>query len=65
LCVEVWDRFGAHVRELVRETNPSGGQRTVTWEVDSDAGDALESGYFMVRATVDDRSDSTLLLVTD
>jgi photosystem II stability/assembly factor-like uncharacterized protein len=65
LCVEVWDRFGAHVRELLRETNPSGGQRAVTWEADSETGDALEPGYFVVRATVDDRADSALLLVTD
>ena len=57
------DRFGAHVRQLVRESGLTSGERTVVWDVDNDAGDQLEPGYYMVRATTDDRSDSAMLQV--
>ncbi|MGV0743831.1 YCF48-related protein [Mycolicibacterium sp. XJ870] len=63
LSVDVWDRFGSYVRQLVRETGPTGGERNIEWAVDNQAGEPLEPAYYMVRATIDDRTDSTLLLV--
>jgi photosystem II stability/assembly factor-like uncharacterized protein len=63
LRVDVWDRFGAHVRQLVRESDPASGERAVVWAVDNDAGESLESGNYVVRATVDDQSNSVMLQV--
>ena len=65
MSVDVWDRFGAHVRQLARESSPASGERTIAWSVDDAAGDPLEPGYYMVRATIDDRTDSTLLRVEE
>ncbi|MHC9297122.1 YCF48-related protein [Mycobacterium sp. LTG2003] len=65
MSVDVWDRFGVYVRQLVRESQPASGQRTIVWAVDSEAGDPLEPGYYMVRATIDDRTDSTLLRIEE
>ena len=65
LRVDVWDRFGAHVRQLVRESAPTSGERIVTWNVDSVDGDPLDPGYYIVRATTDDRSESTMLWISN
>jgi hypothetical protein len=65
LRVDVWDRFGAHVRQLVRDSAPAAGERTVTWNVDGDDGEPLDSGYYFVRVMVDDQSDSTMLWISD
>ena len=65
LRVDVWDRFGAHITQLFRETSPAGGVRSLAWDVTDAAGEPLEPGYYVVRATVDDRTDSTLLWVDD
>jgi photosystem II stability/assembly factor-like uncharacterized protein len=61
LRVEIWDRFGAHVGQLVNEAHPAGGVRSIA--VEAVGGRQLEPGYYMVRAIADDRVDSTLLWI--
>ncbi len=65
LGINIWDRFGDHVRRLSDETEPSTGRRIVEWHVTDDAGEPLEPGYYIVRVTADDRSESKLVWVTD
>ena len=65
LSINVFDRFGDHVRQLSTETQPVSGQRAVEWDVTNDNGETLEPGYYIVRATADGRSESKTLWVTD
>ena len=61
--VRIWDRFGEHVRTLVDEANPSAGHRMLSWDRTDDAGRALPPGYFIWRVTVDQTSESRLVLL--
>ena len=63
LTVRIWDRFGDHVRTLVDEANPSAGHRVLSWDRTDDAGRALPPGYFIWRVTVDQTSESRLVLL--
>jgi photosystem II stability/assembly factor-like uncharacterized protein len=65
LAVTVWERFGDRVRRLVEETGPAAGDRTVEWDVTDDAGEPLDPGSFIVRVTVDGRSESRAVQVGD
>ncbi len=64
LAVGVWERFGDRVRQLVDESQPPAGSRTVIWDMTDDAGQPLEAGDFLLRVTVDGRSESRILSVT-
>jgi hypothetical protein len=61
LKISIWDRFGKQVRQLLDEAQPPDGSRRVTWNVTSDAGNPLGSGNFILRVTVNDRSDSHIV----
>ena len=65
LAVTIWERFGARVRRLVDETGPTAGDRTVEWDVTNDAGEPLDPGSFILRVTVDGRSESRIVQVSD
>ncbi|MGH3872780.1 MAG: YCF48-related protein [Pseudonocardiaceae bacterium] len=57
LMVDVWDRFGEHIHRLVDQPQPTAGPRTVSW----DATDQSLPGDFLIRVTVDDRSESQIV----
>ena len=63
LSVDVWDRFGEHVRHLLDETPPEPGSRAVEWEVDDDGGRSRPAGSYILRVTVDGSSESRILRV--
>ncbi len=63
LIVDVWDRFGEHVRHLVDEPQPAPGARALEWTVDDDAGHPRPSGSYILRVTVDGSSESQILRV--
>lgn len=63
LTVDIWDRFGEHVRHLVDDAQPPAGSRDVEWEVDDDTGQALDDGSYILRVTVDGSSESQILRV--
>jgi photosystem II stability/assembly factor-like uncharacterized protein len=65
LSINVFDRFGDHVRQLSTETQPAFGERAVDWDVTNDNSEPLEPGYYIIRATADGRSESKTLWVTD
>ena len=65
LVVTVWERFSDLARQLVDETRPAAGDRTVEWDVTDDAGEPREPGSFIIRVTIDDRSESRIVSVTD
>jgi hypothetical protein len=57
ITVNVWERFGRHVSQIIDESNPAAGARTVEWDA------ADRSGSFIVRVTVDDNSESQIIWV--
>jgi photosystem II stability/assembly factor-like uncharacterized protein len=61
LMVNIWTRFGRHVRRLVDETALAPGDRVVEWDATDDAGRELPAGGFIVRVTVDDDSESHII----
>ena len=63
LTVNIWGRFGAHVRHLLDEAKPKAGKRMIEWDVTNDEGERLARGSFIIRVTVDDRSDSRIVHV--
>jgi len=65
LSINAWDRFGDHVRRISDETHPAAGERVVEWDLANDAGEPLEPGYYIVRVSTDDRSESKIVWVTD
>ncbi len=63
MMVDVWDRFGEHIHRLVEEPRPATGPRTVDWDVTDDAHRPL-TGSFLIRVTVDGRSESQIVHIT-
>lgn len=57
IAVNVWERFGRHVGQILDESNPAAGVRTVEWDATG------HSGSFIVRVTVDDNSESQVVWV--
>jgi photosystem II stability/assembly factor-like uncharacterized protein len=64
LSINIWDRFGDHIRQLSDESQPQAGERVVEWDGSNDAGAQLEPGYYVVRVSGDDRSESKTIRVT-
>jgi photosystem II stability/assembly factor-like uncharacterized protein len=64
LKVDIWDRFGEKVRRAAAETDPAEGPHPVTWDGADDDGRPLGAGSFIVRVTVDGRSESQIVHVT-
>ncbi len=64
LTIDIWDRFGEHVRQLLDEPQPADGSRTVDWDVTDDTGQPLGEGSFLIRVTVDGRSESQIVQMT-
>jgi photosystem II stability/assembly factor-like uncharacterized protein len=59
--IDIWNQFGVYVRQLVDETNPSAGQKSVTWDGKNDAGEILTPGIFIYRLTVDGNAESRVI----
>jgi photosystem II stability/assembly factor-like uncharacterized protein len=64
LTINIWDRFGAHVRRLLDEPQPADGSRTLEWDGTDDAGRPLDEGSFLIRVSVDGRSESQIVYIT-
>jgi photosystem II stability/assembly factor-like uncharacterized protein len=64
LTVDVWDRFGEKVRRATAETDPAEGLRTVIWDGADDRGRPVDAGSFIVRVTVNGRSESQIIHLT-
>jgi len=58
LTVNVWERFGRLVAQPLDESPPAAGPRVVEWDASG------QSGSFIVRITVDDDSESQIVMVT-
>ena len=59
--INIWNQFGAHVRQLVDENNPSAGQKSVVWDGKNDVEESLPSGIFIYRLTVDGNAESRVI----
>ncbi len=64
LTVDVWDRFGEYVRQVLDEPQPATGPRTVDWDTTDDGGQPQAEGSFILRVTVDDHSESQIMHIT-
>ncbi len=61
VTLDIWNHFGAYVRNLVDESNPSAGQKSVVWDGKNDAGESLQPGIFIYRLTVDGNAESRVI----
>ncbi len=61
VTIDIWNQFGAYVRKLVDESNPSAGQKSVVWDGKSDGGESLPTGIFIYRLTVDGNAESRVI----
>jgi len=59
--IDIWDRFGDHVRKLYEETNPHPGRHSLTWDCKSDAGSSLPPGIYIYRITIDHAAESRVV----
>jgi hypothetical protein len=64
LTIEVWDRFAEPVRQLVDETDPASGHRSVIWDFTSDDGAPLPDGSYVYRVTIDGQAESRIVQLT-
>ncbi|MBW4631013.1 MAG: hypothetical protein KME30_03635 [Iphinoe sp. HA4291-MV1] len=61
ITIDIWNRFGAHVRTLVDESNQSAGSKSVVWDGTNDSGERLPPGIFIYRLTVDGNAESRVI----
>ncbi|MUG97828.1 hypothetical protein F7734_38175 [Scytonema sp. UIC 10036] len=61
VTIDIWNQFGAYVRKLVDERDPSTGQKSVVWDGKNDAGESLPPGIFIYRLTVDGNVESRVI----
>ncbi len=65
LQVDIWERFGRHVRRFT-ETNPGDqGLNSIEWDFRDWAGEVAPPGGYIVRITADDDSRSLIVFHTD
>jgi photosystem II stability/assembly factor-like uncharacterized protein len=60
LKINIWDRFGRHVHVLADETSPAAGIKRVMWDFRDMNGEALPAGAYIIRITIDGRSESRI-----
>jgi photosystem II stability/assembly factor-like uncharacterized protein len=60
LVIDIWERFGDHVRELT-ETDPMPGRRTVTWDFKDQSGRDRGAGSYILRVTIDGKAASRII----
>jgi hypothetical protein len=65
LKINIWDRFGRHVHVLAEETSPAPGARKFAWDFRDMNGAPLATGAYIIRITVDGRSESRIAHKTD
>jgi len=58
LYVGVWNHFGWHTRDLLDETDPTPGPRTVTWDGLDKNGQRMADATYFGRVLVDDQVES-------
>jgi photosystem II stability/assembly factor-like uncharacterized protein len=61
LQLDVWNRFGRHLRRLADEARPSTGSRSIRWDFTDAGGRDAPDGPYIVRVTADDKSVSHLV----
>jgi flagellar hook assembly protein FlgD len=61
LIVCIWDHFAKHVRRLIDETTPRSGARSLQCDGRDDEGRELPDGDYLIRVTVDGRSESQIV----
>jgi photosystem II stability/assembly factor-like uncharacterized protein len=65
LKINIWDRFGRHVHVLAEETSPAAGARRFAWDFRDLSGEPLPAGAYIIRITIDGRSESRIAHKTE
>jgi photosystem II stability/assembly factor-like uncharacterized protein len=63
LRLHIWNQFANFVRTLVSEDHPAPGERQVRWDGTDAAGAPVDSGVFIYRLHIDDRTESRVIRV--
>ena len=63
VTIHIWNRFARRVRTLLDEKNPTPGARSVVWDCLNDEGEAVPSGPYIYRLTVDETAESRMISV--
>lgn len=61
LRIDIWERFGRHVRRLLDERPPEAGVRSIVWDFTDSTGEIAPVGGYIVRITADDESISMIV----
>jgi hypothetical protein len=61
LRIDIWDRFGEHVRRLADARLPKSDSHIVRWDFTGDHGQRLDAMSFICRVTIDDTSESVII----
>jgi photosystem II stability/assembly factor-like uncharacterized protein len=61
LNINIWDRFGHQICQLVDETAPKNGTRKIVWDGKPDTGNKVVTDDFICRITIDNKSESRII----
>ena len=61
LSLDIWDRFGTHVRNLLDSAQPQAGPKEIVWDCRNHAGQLVAPGEFIYRLTLDGVSESRII----
>ena len=61
LQIDVWERFGRHLRRLLDERPAEAGVRSIVWDFTDSTGEIAPVGGYIVRITADDESVSIIV----
>lgn len=65
LRIDIWERFGRHLRTLIQESAPRPGLRLVRWDFTDSEGNTVAVGPYIVRITMDDDAVSFITYRND
>jgi photosystem II stability/assembly factor-like uncharacterized protein len=58
LSIDIWERFGRHIRSLAQETAPAPGARIVHWDFRDHEGADVPVGFYVLRITAGEGAES-------
>ena len=61
LQIDVWERFGRHLRRLLDERPAEAGVRSIVWDFTDSTGEIAPVGGYIVRITADEESVSIIV----
>ena len=63
VTLDIWNRFGKYVRNLLDEDDPRPGRQTLIWNLEDNSGQRVPPGAFIYRITIDDEAESRIVII--